>query len=371
MDSEKSLTYLPMASDDFGYPDEGKEGLFTHEDWQGIQQKTFINWVNDKLRGNLKVAEWRINDLKHDLRDGLLLVYLLNNLKAPKKVGNGRYNKKPVHVTQKLENLKSCIDFMHENDIHLVNIGAKDLYDGNAKLIMGLLWTLIKEFQIRSSGKAVSTKDAMLNWINGMIPDSKIKNFTTDWNDGRALCALVDRLKPGLIPNHASLDRRNGTENCRLGMKMAEEHLDIPTILSPEDMNNPLVDDLSVMTYLSYFSSSAFDRLLRWINEVLPEKGITNFSSDWNDSLNFGAFLEALSPGLVPEISELDPHKACENIRKLMKKAHDHFGVPSVLTAEEFTDPRVDELLIATYLNNFRSARMVPISSRTATHNSI
>lgn len=123
MDSEKSLTYLPMASDDFGYPDEGKEGLFTHEDWQGIQQKTFINWVNDKLRGNLKVAEWRINDLKHDLRDGLLLVYLLNNLKAPKKVGNGRYNKKPVHVTQKLENLKSCIDFMHENDIHLVNIG--------------------------------------------------------------------------------------------------------------------------------------------------------------------------------------------------------------------------------------------------------
>ena len=123
MESEKSLTYLPMASDDFGYPDESKEGLFTHEDWQGIQQKTFINWVNDKLRGNLKVAEWRINDLRHDLRDGLLLIYLLNNLKAPKKVGNGRYNKKPVHVTQKLENLKSCIDFMHNNDIHLVNIG--------------------------------------------------------------------------------------------------------------------------------------------------------------------------------------------------------------------------------------------------------
>ena len=246
----------------------------------------------------------------------------------------------------------------------LCHLGPKDLYDGNAKLIMGLLWTLIKEFQIRSSGKTVSTKDAMLNWINGMIPDMKTKNFTTDWNDGRSLCALVDRLKPGLIPNHSSLDRRNGTENCRLGMKMAEEHLDIPMILSPEDLNNPLVDDLSVMTYLSYFSSSAFDRLLKWINEVLPDKNITNFSSDWNDSLNFAAFLEALSPGLVPEIAELDPHKACENIRKLMKKAHDHFGVPSVLTSEEFTDPRVDELLIATYLNNFRSARMLPISSK-------
>ena len=38
---------------------------------------------------------------------------------------------------------------------------------------------------------------------------------------------------------------------------MTEEHLDISTILSPDDMNNPLVDDLSVVTSLSYFYSSA------------------------------------------------------------------------------------------------------------------
>ena len=144
----------------------------------------------------------------------------------------------------------------------------------------------------------------------------------------------------------------------------ASRHL---TILSPEDMNNPLVDNLSVLTSLSYFSSSAFYRLLRWMDEVLSEKEITNFS-DWNESLNFGAFLETLSPGLVPEISELYPPKASENICKLVKKTPDHFGVPSVLTAEEFTDPRVDELLIATYLNNFRSVRMLPISSKVTVH---
>lgn len=120
---EKGLTYLPSASDDLGYPEEGKEGLFSHSDWQGIQQKTFLNWVNDKLRGNLKVAEWRINDLRQDLRDGLLVIYLLNNLMAPKKVQGGKHNKKPVHVTQKLDNLKAAIDFMNENGLPLVNIG--------------------------------------------------------------------------------------------------------------------------------------------------------------------------------------------------------------------------------------------------------
>ena len=122
-----------------------------------------------------------------------------------------------------------------------------------------------------------------------------------------------------------------------------------------------------MVTSLSYFSSSVFDRLLRWMNEVLSEKEITNFS-DWNESLNFGAFLETLSPGLVLEISELYPLKASANICMLVKKTPEHFGVPSVLTAEEFTDTRVDELLIATYLNNFRSVRMLLISSKVIVH---
>ncbi len=51
-------------------------------------------------------------------------------------------------------------------------------------------------------------------------------------------------------------------------------------------------------------------------------------------------------------------------MKKLMKKAHEQFGVPSVLTPEEFTNPQVDELLIATYLNNFRNAKMLPISNK-------
>ncbi len=53
-------------------------------------------------------------------------------------------------------------------------IGPEDIYGGNLKLILGLVWTLIKEYQIKSKGKSMSTKKAMLAWINSVIPEYKI-----------------------------------------------------------------------------------------------------------------------------------------------------------------------------------------------------
>jgi len=37
----------------------------------------------------------------------------------------------------------------------------------------------------------------LLNWIQSKVPDIPISNFTTDWNDGKAVGALVDAVAPG------------------------------------------------------------------------------------------------------------------------------------------------------------------------------
>jgi hypothetical protein len=37
----------------------------------------------------------------------------------------------------------------------------------------------------------------LLNWIQTKVPDIPISNFTTDWNDGKAVGALVDAVAPG------------------------------------------------------------------------------------------------------------------------------------------------------------------------------
>ena len=81
----------------------------------------------------------------------------------------------------------------------------------------------------------------MLAWINTVVPEYLVANFSTDWNDGRAVCGMVDRIRPGLCPNHFALDRNHGLDICKLGMDLADEHLDIPKILTPEDLHNPEV----------------------------------------------------------------------------------------------------------------------------------
>lgn len=46
-----------------------------------------------------------------------------------------------------------------------------------------------------------SASHRLMNWIQSKVPDLPITNFTTDWNDGKAVGALVDAVAPGLCPD--------------------------------------------------------------------------------------------------------------------------------------------------------------------------
>ncbi len=221
------------------------------------------------------------------------------------------------------------------------------------------MWTLIGRYQIRSSGRGLSTKAALKEWLDTLIPEYGIRNFNTNWNDGRPLCALVDRLQPGLCSNHKSLSPQNGLENCKLGMKLAEENFDIPPVLDPEDMNNPEVDDLSIMTYISYFFQPAMAQLLEWIHKKIPQRGVTNLSTDWNTGVNLAALMEACHAGLFPDWKDLDPHKAKENLETCAKIAHDRLDIKCPVNPATLSDPKVDEIVVATYLSRFKYSKLL------------
>lgn len=63
--------------------------------------------------------------------------------------------------------------------------GAEDVVSGNLRLIMGLIWRLILKYQISQS--KIPPKKLMLSWIQAVIPDCNIHNFSADWNNGVAL----------------------------------------------------------------------------------------------------------------------------------------------------------------------------------------
>ena len=238
--------------------------------------------------------------------------------------------------------------------------GPEDIYSGNLKLVLGLIWTLIRHFQIRSTGKDISTKNALLAWINTQIPDQKVTNFTTDWNDGIALCALVDRIQPGLCPQYATLRPADGLDNCQLGMDIADEKLNIPKLLEAVDLSHRDVDELSVMTYVSYFCKPANDQLMHWIQSKIPQQNVTNFKTDWNNGINLACLLDSLVPGSFPDCQDLDPHESLQNLVRAIKLAEDHLGVKPVIKASQLADPNVDELNVATYLSRFQYAKALP-----------
>lgn len=218
--------------------------------WQDIQQKTFTRWCNESLKSRGR----HINDLIADLKDGLNLINLVEIL-AKKPVG--KYNHNPRIPMQKIENLAIVVKFLTEKEkIKLVNIGAEDIFQGNARIILGLIWTLILHYQIgmdRDNNAATTPKQELLEWVRSKIPEYNINNFTKDWNDGRALNALCDALGPGLAPGHKSMNPNDGSGNNQKGIDLANATWGVPKIIDGADMANPKVDEHSVMTYISYF----------------------------------------------------------------------------------------------------------------------
>lgn len=129
-------------------------------------------------------------------------------------------------------------------------------------MILGLIWTLILKYQISmpylddedEGGAKMTPKQALLAWVKSKMPESvPMDNFNKDWNDGRAVACLVDAVAPGLFPECEDLDPKDALENARTAMQAAEDWLGVPQVITPEEITNPNVDELSVMTYVSYF----------------------------------------------------------------------------------------------------------------------
>ena len=72
----------------------------------------------------------------------------------------GKWNRKPYHRFHFVENCVWALNYVRYNGVALTNIGAEgtifegvelivDIVDGNIKLILGLIWTLILRFTIQ------------------------------------------------------------------------------------------------------------------------------------------------------------------------------------------------------------------------------
>ncbi|KAF1381943.1 hypothetical protein PFLUV_G00159260 [Perca fluviatilis] len=213
-----------------------------------VQKKTFTKWVNKHL---IKVRK-HITDLYEDLRDGHNLISLLEVLSGvtlPREKGRMRFHR--------LQNVQIALDFLKQRQVKLVNIRNDDITDGNPKLTLGLIWTIILHFQISEiyvSGESgdLTAKEKLLLWSQQAtegFPGLRCVNFTSSWSDGRMFNALLHRYRPDLI-NMEVVSQQSNRENLEQAFEIAES-LGVTSLLDAEDVDVPVPDEKSVITYVS------------------------------------------------------------------------------------------------------------------------
>ncbi|XP_072890566.1 microtubule-actin cross-linking factor 1 isoform X3 [Hemitrygon akajei] len=213
-----------------------------------VQKKTFTKWINKHL---IKVRK-HINDLYEDLRDGHNLISLLEVLSGvtlPREKGRMRFHR--------LQNVQIALDYLKQRQVKLVNIRNDDITDGNPKLTLGLIWTIILHFQISEiyvSGESgdMSAKEKLLLWTQKLTEGYsglKCSNFTSSWSDGKVFNAIIHKYRPDLI-DMEKVSIQSNQENLEQAFAVAEA-LGVTRLLDPEDVDVPSPDEKSVLTYVS------------------------------------------------------------------------------------------------------------------------
>ncbi|XP_071998332.1 dystonin isoform X6 [Engystomops pustulosus] len=225
-----------------------------------VQKKTFTKWINQHL---MKVRK-HVGDLYEDLRDGHNLISLLEvlsgdtlprerdflkTLRLPREKGRMRFHR--------LQNVQIALDYLKKRQVKLVNIRNDDITDGNPKLTLGLIWTIILHFQISDihvtgESEDMSAKEKLLLWTQQATEGYsgiRCENFTTCWRDGRLFNAIIHRYRPDLIDMDTVAVQSNNT-NLENAFYVAEK-LGVTRLLDPEDVDVSSPDEKSVITYVS------------------------------------------------------------------------------------------------------------------------
>ncbi|KAF3428529.1 hypothetical protein E2986_11233 [Frieseomelitta varia] len=242
--------------------------MYIADEREDVQKKTFAKWINSQL---LKNHHEPISDLFVDLRDGNRLLSLLEVLTS--KVYKRERGRMRVHH---LNNVNKALQILEQNNVKLVNISSNDIVDGNPKLTLGLVWSIILHWQVhyhlkdlmtelqqtnlektllawcRQNSQVESCLQNRINFLSYLChnyPGVDIKNFTTSWSDGLAFNAILHKWKPHLF-DFNNIARKHPNARLDHAFRIAQEQLGIERLLDPEDVNTSVPDKKSIMMYV-------------------------------------------------------------------------------------------------------------------------
>ncbi|KAI2650014.1 Utrophin [Labeo rohita] len=241
------------------------------DEHDAVQKKTFTKWINAQFS---KTGKAPIKDMFSDLRDGRKLLDLLEGL-----TGNTLTKERGSTRVHSLNNVNRVLQVLHQNSVDLVNIGGTDIVDGNHKLTLGLIWSIILHWQVKdvmkdvmSSLQQTNSEKILLSWVRNCTRNYNnvnVLNFTTSWADGLAFNAILHHFSWEEVVSLTPVERLDRA------FTFAKDQLNIERLLDPEDVAVQLPDKKSIIMYVtSLFAVFPNDITMDDIREVetLPRR---------------------------------------------------------------------------------------------------
>ncbi|XP_069495183.1 dystrophin isoform X3 [Ambystoma mexicanum] len=220
---------------------------------EDVQKKTFTKWINAQFA---KLGKHQIEDLFNDLRDGRRLLELLEGLSS-QRLGKEKGSTR-VHA---LNNVNKALQVLQRNNVELVNIGSTDIVDGNHKLTLGLIWSIILHWQVKDVMKGImadlqqtNSEKILLSWVRQSTrnyPQVNVINFTSSWADGLAFNALIHSHRPELFEWNPVVSQQSVVQRLDHAFTVAQRYLGIAKLLDPEDIATAYPDKKSILMYVT------------------------------------------------------------------------------------------------------------------------
>jgi len=217
------------------------------------EERAFRNWMN-----SLGVDPY-VNNLYEDLRDGIILLQLLDKIRPGIVNWKKVYTKKPLSKFQQLENCNYAILLGKDMKFSLVGIGGQDIQSGNKKLTLAIIWQAMRMYVlnflkvISKGGKDVTDED-IINWANGKVKGAGKGSGMKDFKDkslsnSKFIFDLLSACSPEAINFdnviHATTDE-DKIKNASYAISCARK-MGCTVFLLPEDIVE--VKDKLIMTF--------------------------------------------------------------------------------------------------------------------------
>ncbi|KAM3209552.1 hypothetical protein ACQJBY_063937 [Aegilops geniculata] len=172
------------------------------------EERAFRMWIN-----SLGIATY-VNNVFEDVRNGWVLLEVLDKV-CPGYVNWKLATKPPIKMPfRKLENCNQVINIAKDLKFSMVNLAGNDIVQGNKKLIVALLWQLMR-FNILqllnklrfhsqgSQGKEITDAD-ILSWANNKVKvsgrNSRIESFKDkNLSSGIFFLELLSAVEPRVV----------------------------------------------------------------------------------------------------------------------------------------------------------------------------